>query len=157
MLRRAPRRSGDRLHRPRRTRRGTRRAYGEAALPGWLRDSLINNLCQITECGFWAQPRPPLGDWAVPAGAFAMNESPRGCPHIANVPCDWYGNLPVVFFFAELARSNLRLFQAYQKGVFRNPGGKGGSPGDAGGVEIKAAEMKVDGVAESFAVAEPAR
>ena len=42
-------------------------------------------------------------------------------------------------------------------GVFRNPGGKSGSRGDTDGVEIKAAEMKVDGVAESFAVAEPAR
>ena len=41
--------------------------------------------------------------------------------------------------------------------VFRNPGGKGGSPGDADGVEIKATEMKVDGVAESLAVAEAAR
>ena len=41
--------------------------------------------------------------------------------------------------------------------VFRNPGGKGGSRGDTDGVEIEAAEMKVDGVAESFAVAEPAR
>ena len=44
-----------------------------------------------------------------------------------------------------------------KSGVFRNPGGKSGSPGDTDGVEIKAAEMKVDGVAESFAVAEPAR
>ena len=41
--------------------------------------------------------------------------------------------------------------------VFRNPGGKRGSLGDTDGVEIKAAEMKVDGVAESLAVAEPAR
>ena len=42
-------------------------------------------------------------------------------------------------------------------GVFRKPGGKSGSPGDADGVEIKATEMEVDGVAESFAVAEAAR
>ena len=41
--------------------------------------------------------------------------------------------------------------------VFRNPGGKSGSPGDTDGVEIEAAEMKVDGVAESLAVAEAAR
>ena len=39
-------------------------------------------------------------------------------------------------------------------GVFRKPGGKSGSPGDADGVEIKSAEMEVDGVAESLAVAE---
>ena len=54
----------------------------------------------------------------------------------------------------------LRLYEfdeTFHKRVFRNPGGKGGSPGDADGVEIKAAEMKVDGVAESLAVAEPAR
>ena len=47
--------------------------------------------------------------------------------------------------------------KVFTKGVFRNPGGKGGSRGDTDGVEIEAAEMKVDGVAESFAVAEPAR
>ena len=88
--------------------------YNEAALPAWLRDSLINHLCQITECDYWAQPRPPLGDWAVPAGAFAMNESPRGCPQISCIPCEWYGNLPIVFFFPELARSTLCVFQAYQ-------------------------------------------
>ena len=41
--------------------------------------------------------------------------------------------------------------------VFRNPGGKSESPGDSGGVEIKAAEVKVDGVAESLAVAKAAR
>ena len=34
---------------------------------------------------------------------------------------------------------------------------KGRSPGDTSGVEIKAAEMKVNGVTESLAVAEPAR
>ena len=50
-----------------------------------------------------------------------------------------------------------RIAAAYHFGVFRNPGGKSGSPGDTDGVEIKAAEMKVDGVAESLAVAEAAR
>ena len=48
-------------------------------------------------------------------------------------------------------------FEVMVLGVFRNPGGKSGSRGDTDGVEIEAAEMKVDGVAESFAVAEPAR
>ena len=36
-------------------------------------------------------------------------------------------------------------------------GWKNGSRGDTGGIEIEAAEVKVDGVAESLAVAEPAR
>ena len=44
-----------------------------------------------------------------------------------------------------------------KKGVFRNSCGKSRSPGEGSGIEIKAAEMKVDGVAESLAVAEPAR
>jgi len=89
--------------------------YREETLPAWLRDSLVNNLCLITETSYWAQAKPPLGDWIYPEGAFAMNESPRTCPHISCIPCDWYGNLPVVFFFPELALSNLRLFKQYQK------------------------------------------
>ena len=36
-------------------------------------------------------------------------------------------------------------------------GWENGSRGDAGGIKIEAAEVKVDGVAESLAVAEPAR
>lgn len=88
--------------------------YADPALPAWLADALINNLCLIAEDSHWVQARPPLGDWAFPGGAFALDESPRGCPHTACIPCDWYGNLPVVFFFPELARSTLRAFKAYQ-------------------------------------------
>jgi uncharacterized protein (DUF608 family) len=89
--------------------------YSEEDLPVWLRDSLVNNLCLITEDSYWAQAKPPLGDWAYPEGVFALNESPRGCPQIACIPCDWYGNLPIVFFFPELARSTLRALKQYQK------------------------------------------
>ena len=89
--------------------------YSEDGLPIWLRDSLINNLCLIAEDSYWAQAKPPLGDWAFPGGLFALNESPRGCPQIACIPCDWYGNLPIVFFFPELARSTLRAFLQYQR------------------------------------------
>ena len=88
--------------------------YGEDSLPVWLRDSLVNNLCLITEDSYWAQAKPPLGDWAFPEGVFALNESPRGCPQIACIPCDWYGNLPIVFFFPALARSTLRALMQYQ-------------------------------------------
>ena len=45
----------------------------------------------------------------------------------------------------------------YPYRVIRNSGGKSRSPGEGSGIEIKAPEMKVDGVAESLAVAEPAR
>lgn len=88
--------------------------YADRSLPAWLRDALINNLALIAEDSYWFQPRPPLGEAVFPLGAFALNESPRGCPHMACIPCDWYGNLPVVFFFPELAHSTLKLFQQYQ-------------------------------------------
>jgi uncharacterized protein (DUF608 family) len=89
--------------------------YAEDGLPIWLRDSLVNNLCLIAEDSYWAQAKSPLGDWAYPGGLFALNESPRGCPQIACIPCDWYGNLPIVFFFPELAISTLRAFKQYQR------------------------------------------
>ena len=88
--------------------------YEEESLPVWLRDCLVNNLCLITEDSHWAQAKPPLGDWCYPEGAFGLNESPRACPQMSCIPCDWYGNLPIVFFFPELARSSLRMFKQYQ-------------------------------------------
>ena len=89
--------------------------YTEGDLPIWLRDSLVNNLALIAEDSYWAQAKPPLGDWCYPEGMFLLNESPRGCPHMACIPCDWYGNLPIVFFFPELAWSNLKAFKQYQR------------------------------------------
>lgn len=89
--------------------------YGDKKLPGWLKDSLINNLHLIAEDSMWAQAKPPLGDWAFPQGAFALNESPRGCPDLACIPCDWYGNLPIVYFYPDLAYSTLKIFKQYQR------------------------------------------
>jgi uncharacterized protein (DUF608 family) len=88
--------------------------YNEPSLPVWLRDSLGNNLSVIAETSHWAQARPPLGDWAHPGGAFALDESPRGCPHMACIPCDWYGNLPIVFFFPELELNTLKAIRYFQ-------------------------------------------
>ncbi|HXW13032.1 MAG TPA: GH116 family glycosyl-hydrolase, partial [Terriglobia bacterium] len=89
--------------------------YSRASLPAWLRDSLVNNLCLITEVSCWAQAKPPLGDYAYPEGAFALIESPRGSPDVGNIPCDWYGNLPFVYFFPDLAKSNLNLYKHFQR------------------------------------------
>ena len=89
--------------------------YEAEALPVWLRDALVNNLCLIAEDSYWAQALPPLGDWVHPGGGFIMNECPRGCPQSSCIPCDWYGNHPIVYFFPELARQNLRLFKEYQR------------------------------------------
>ncbi len=89
--------------------------YGDPTLPVWLRDSLVNNLNMITETGVWAQAKPPLDDWAYPGGVYGLIESPRGDPDIACIPCDWYGNIPVVYFFPELAVSTLRAYKVMQR------------------------------------------
>lgn len=89
--------------------------YSDQSLPVFLRDTLINNLGLITETSYWAVAREPLGDWAYPEGVFVMNESPRGCPHIECIPCTWYGNLPINYFFPTLARTTLRLYTHYQR------------------------------------------
>ena len=89
--------------------------YAEKQLPPWLRDSLINNLYMITETGLWAQAKAPLGKWVRPEdGLFGMIESPRDCPQVECIPCSLYGNIPVVYFFPELALSTLRGYKNYQ-------------------------------------------
>ena len=89
--------------------------YSARELPVWLRDTLVNNLALIPECSYWAMARPPLGDWCYPEGFFGLNESPRGCPQIECIPCSWYGNLPIVYFFPELAWSTLKGYKQYQR------------------------------------------
>jgi uncharacterized protein (DUF608 family) len=89
--------------------------YADTALPGWLQDSLINVLHLLTETTVWAQAKPPIGDWCREEdGLFAMNESPRWCPQMECIPCGFYGNQPVVYFFPELALSTMRGYTAYQ-------------------------------------------
>lgn len=89
--------------------------YSESKLPVWLREALVNNLHLIAECGMWAEAQPPIGDWCRKEdGLFALNECPRACPQMACIPCDFYGNIPLVYFFPDLARSTLRGFKACQ-------------------------------------------
>lgn len=89
--------------------------YAETSLPVWLRDSLVNNFHLITEDGLWAQAKPPIGEWCrADDGVFGMIESPGWCPQIECMPCSFYGNLPLVYFFPELALSTLRAYKAYQ-------------------------------------------
>lgn len=89
--------------------------YTAPELPGWLADSLINNLHLIPECSVWGQTRPPVGDWCRPEdGIFGLNECPRGCPQIECLPCSFYGNIPLVYFFPRAALSTLRAYKAYQ-------------------------------------------
>jgi uncharacterized protein (DUF608 family) len=89
--------------------------YADEALPVWPRDSLVNILYLIPETGLWAHAGPPLPDWVRPEdGLFGMNECPRDCPQIECIPCSFYGNIPLVYFFPELALSTLRGYAGYQ-------------------------------------------
>ncbi len=89
--------------------------YDEEDIPVWLRDSLVNVLHLITEDGLWAQAKPPVPDWARTGdGLFGMIECPRGCPQIECIPCSFYGNQPLVYFFPRLAISTLRGYKGYQ-------------------------------------------
>ncbi len=89
--------------------------YTAPEIPVWLRESLVNILHLVTKTGYWAVARKPLGDWCKPQdGLFGMNECPRECPQIECIPCSFYGNVPVVYFFPELALSTLRGYKAYQ-------------------------------------------
>ena len=89
--------------------------YGEQELPVWLRESLVNVLHLITRDSMWAQARPPLPSWVKPEdGLFGMNECPRCCPQIECIPCSFFGNQPLVYFFPQLALSTLRGYKGYQ-------------------------------------------
>ncbi len=89
--------------------------YTDGSLPVWLRDVLINSLYVIAEASMWAAAVPPVPEWVRPKdGLFAMNESPRDCPQMECIPCSFYGNIPLVYFFPELALSTLRGYKGYQ-------------------------------------------
>ncbi|HWD18981.1 MAG TPA: GH116 family glycosyl-hydrolase [Verrucomicrobiae bacterium] len=87
----------------------------EKDFPIWLKDALINSLALITVDSYWAAAQPPLGNWCFPGGLYAMIESPRAAPQTECIPCTWYGNIPVVYFFPELMHSTLRGFKEYQR------------------------------------------
>jgi len=111
--------------------------YGDKSLPGWLQDSLINNLHLITETGMWAAAEVPLPEWVRQEdGLFGMNECPRGCPQIECIPCSFYGNIPVVYFFKELALSTLRGYKGYQYTEGAAPWIFGGVTGDTPPVDF---------------------
>ena len=89
--------------------------YTDQSQPVWLRESLVNVLHLITRTGYWAVAKPPIGEWCrIEDGLFGMNECPRECAQIECIPCTFYGNIPLVYFFPDLARSTLRGYKAYQ-------------------------------------------
>lgn len=89
--------------------------YQAPEVPGWLADSLINNLHLLTECSVWAQEGWAGSEWVPSAlGLFALNECPRGCPQLECLPCSFYGNIPLLYFFPDAALSTLHGYRAYQ-------------------------------------------
>lgn len=96
--------------------------YAAPELPGWLADSLINNLHLLPECSIWSQAGGVLGDWVdADLGLFALNECPRGCPQLECLPCSFYGNVPLLYFYPEAALSTLHGYRAYQYADGRPP------------------------------------
>lgn len=89
------------------------RIYAAGEYPLWLRDQLVNILHTLTRDSFWASNCIPREDWCVPDGIFGLTESPRSVPHVA-MPSDWYGGLPLVFFFPDLAAALLRCYAHFQ-------------------------------------------
>ena len=90
--------------------------YSEKSLPGWLADSLINNLYLLPECSIWAQAKTPIGAWCKPTdGIFGMIESSRGCPQMECLPVTAISGLvPQLWFFPDLVRANAYAWKAYQ-------------------------------------------
>jgi uncharacterized protein (DUF608 family) len=87
--------------------------YTETEWPVWLRDQLVNVLHTIARDSFWASDSIPRQDWYGASGLFGLTESPRTTPHVCN-PSDWYGDLPIVFFFPELMASLLGAYVHFQ-------------------------------------------
>jgi uncharacterized protein (DUF608 family) len=86
--------------------------YAEQTLPIWLRAALIDNLSQFAEDSVWAKPEGELAAWAKPTGAFQLVECPRTCSVMGCIASNYYGDLPVTYFFPELERQILRGYVA---------------------------------------------
>lgn len=111
--------------------------YNDKDIPDWLKDSLINILHLVTEDGLWAAAEFPIGGWCHKEdGLYGMIECPRGCPQIECIPCSFYGNIPVVYFFPKAALSTLRGYKAYQFSDGAAPWVFGGVTTNTGPVEM---------------------
>jgi uncharacterized protein (DUF608 family) len=106
--------------------------YTANEYPVWLREALVNIFHLTPKTGYWAAAQKPIGDWCKEEdGLFGMSECPRECPQIECIPCSFYGNVPLVYFFPQLALSTLRGYKAYQYPDGAPPWIFGGSTGGA--------------------------
>jgi uncharacterized protein (DUF608 family) len=89
--------------------------YNAESMPVWLRESLINILYLFPVNSFWAAARPPVEPWCRPEdGLFGMMDGIVEDPAMEPIPDTFYANVPLVYFFPELALSTLRGYKAYQ-------------------------------------------
>jgi uncharacterized protein (DUF608 family) len=89
--------------------------YTAEEIPVWLRESLVNILHLMTENALWAVAKPPIGAWCrTEDGLLGMIGDPRDCPLMEGIDEAFYGNIPLVYFFPEMALSTLRGWKAYQ-------------------------------------------
>ncbi len=92
--------------------------YVEPSLPVWLREALANVLHLFPICSLWAVAEPPIGDWCRKEdGLFGLLSGIIDWPDMEVIPDSFYGHVPVVYFFPELAVSEMRGHKAY---VFPN-------------------------------------
>jgi uncharacterized protein (DUF608 family) len=89
--------------------------YNDQSLPPWLRASLVDNLSQFAEDSIWAAPQGEIAAWSAPLGAFQMIECPRTCAIVGCTASNYYGDLPIAYFFPELERQILRGYAAYMR------------------------------------------
>lgn len=89
--------------------------YSTPDLPPWLQSALINNLALFAEDSLWAAPTGDIAGWSSPTGAFQMTECPRTCAIVGCIASNYYGDLPIAYFFPELERMILRGYVAYMR------------------------------------------
>jgi uncharacterized protein (DUF608 family) len=90
--------------------------YEDKSLPGWLADSLINALYYFAPCSMWAQAKDPIGAWCrAEDGVFALEESPRACPHMSTLSNIGMQGPTLSFFFPDCALSLLRAIRSTQR------------------------------------------
>jgi len=72
----------------------------------------LPNVATVTsiEYWYWADAKLPLGSWWYQGGLFSLVESTVAAGQQSCIPCDWYGHLPLVYFFPDLAWSTLRAY-----------------------------------------------
>jgi uncharacterized protein (DUF608 family) len=114
--------------------------YSEKNYPIWLREGLVNILHLFPINSLWATARPPIGPWCNPEeGLFGLLDGIVEDPAIEPIPDTFYANVPLVYFFPDIALSSLHGYKAYQFADGAAVWIWGGVVGDAdGGYEVTA-------------------